>query len=63
MKYCLQWSLLHDIYALQSQILWMHSNQCRVAVLTRNASEWLIKRIETEDDKRCLISLRLTYSV
>ncbi len=48
---------------LQSQILWTHSDQCRVAILMRNASEWLTERIETEDDERYLSSLRLTYSV
>ncbi len=63
MKYCLQQTLLCDIYAFQSQILWTHSDQCRVTVLTRNALEWLIKRIETEDNERYLISLRLTYSI
>jgi len=54
---------LCDTHALQSQILWTHLDQCRVAALTRNASEWLTKRIETEDDERCLASLRLTHSV
>ncbi len=48
---------------LQSQILWMHSDQCRVAVLMRNASEWLIKRIKIKDNERYLASLKLTYSV
>ncbi len=41
----------------------MYLDQCRVVILMRNASEWLIKRIETEDNERCLASLRLTYSV
>jgi len=41
----------------------MHLDQCRVVVLIRNALEWLIKRIETEDDERHLTSLRLTHSV
>ncbi len=41
----------------------MHLNQYRVAVLMRNASEWLTERIETEDNERYLASLRLTYSI
>ncbi len=41
----------------------MHSDQCRVVILMRNASEWLTKRIETEDNERHLTSLRLIYSI
>ncbi len=41
----------------------MHSDQCRVVILTRNVLKWLIKRIETEDNERCLTSLRLTYLI
>jgi len=63
LKYCLQQTLLCDTYALQSQILWTHLDQCRVAALMRNASEWLTERIETEDNERCLASLRLIHSV
>ncbi len=37
----------------------MHSDQCKVTILMRNASEWLIKKIKTENNKKYLISLKL----
>ncbi len=41
----------------------MHLDQCRVAVLMRNALEWLTEKIETKNNERYLTSLKLTYSV
>ncbi len=29
----------------------------------RNALKWLTEKIKTEDDERCLTSLRLTYLI